>query len=1002
MKKNQKRKGHDNRPAGKSHMVSDDTMEFLSLDDETIAAYGKRESSARRGSVSDKKRHGKVEEGIRYDAEEDDQHYAEDDEDDRYYAEDDEDDRYYAEDDEDDRYYAEDDEDDRYYAEDDEDDRYYAEDDEDDRYYAEDDEDDRYYEDDEIDDEYYEIEGDAYYEEDEEDEEERDGFFTRIGDFFSDMSAVDVIVAALGVFIVAAAIVTGTIYVSARSVSEQVNAFAEVGTEIENISVIGESGLIAVADAESARVSQMIGLETETETTPGAQQSGAVSQNDRIAVGINLTSIQSDIKIKFVNKETNKLIGGVPFEVEVTGGSKTLQLKDEDKDGIIHQTGLGAGTYTVKVTAPAGEGYEKYQLPSQGETVKVTDTISYKKVEVADEIKTEAEVNVAVEDTAQQNTVVESALKDTVEWVESSKTEENADGNYEVIKREEIPDPSTIARAGTFVKLVNDTTQDVLTNRPEQPSVPATGTEGTETPPTGTGTTETPSTGTGTTETPPTSTGTTETPPTSTGTTTTPPGGSPEQPAVPISPTTPSTPTDAEKLSALNPALNTKTLALTKGGSATLTLVVTGNETYTVEWGSSSPIASVSNGVVTGMEAGSAVVTATVRVGSATAVLNCSVSVTETAISYTAVKIEGSNTIQRGTTSVLKGTTTPEGGVITWASSNADIVTIDGGGLMTGVSEGTAVITGTCGEAKTEWQITVTKNYTGDTVTKLKDKNGNQIYIKNDQGKYVEAVYADYYNDKKLYLRKANAECFYTGWQTIDGYTYFFDKNGKYVTGEQIIQGAKYAFDDQGRMSTNSGVLGIDVSKWNGSIDWNAVKNSGVSYVIIRCGYRGSSTGALIEDPKFVSNIKGAKAAGLKVGVYFFSQAVNEAEAVEEASMALNLVSGYGLEYPIFLDVEASGGRGDAVDTATRTAVCRAFCATIQNSGYKAGIYANKTWLTTKMNAGSLADYKIWLAQYASAPSYTTTKYDIWQYTSKGSISGISGGVDMNISYLNY
>ena len=942
MKKNQKRKGHDNRPAGKSHMVSDDTMEFLSLDDETIAAYGKRESSARRGSVSDKKRHGKVEEGIRYDAEEDDQHYAEDDEDDRYY------------------------------------------------------------EDDEIDDEYYEIEGDAYYEEDEEDEEERDGFFTRIGDFFSDMSAVDVIVAALGVFIVAAAIVTGTIYVSARSVSEQVNAFAEVGTEIENISVIGESGLIAVADAESARVSQMIGLETETETTPGAQQSGAVSQNDRIAVGINLTSIQSDIKIKFVNKETNKLIGGVPFEVEVTGGSKTLQLKDEDKDGIIHQTGLGAGTYTVKVTAPAGEGYEKYQLPSQGETVKVTDTISYKKVEVADEIKTEAEVNVAVEDTAQQNTVVESALKDTVEWVESSKTEENADGNYEVIKREEIPDPSTIARAGTFVKLVNDTTQDVLTNRPEQPSVPATGTEGTETPPTGTGTTETPSTGTGTTETPPTSTGTTETPPTSTGTTTTPPGGSPEQPAVPISPTTPSTPTDAEKLSALNPALNTKTLALTKGGSATLTLVVTGNETYTVEWGSSSPIASVSNGVVTGMEAGSAVVTATVRVGSATAVLNCSVSVTETAISYTAVKIEGSNTIQRGTTSVLKGTTTPEGGVITWASSNADIVTIDGGGLMTGVSEGTAVITGTCGEAKTEWQITVTKNYTGDTVTKLKDKNGNQIYIKNDQGKYVEAVYADYYNDKKLYLRKANAECFYTGWQTIDGYTYFFDKNGKYVTGEQIIQGAKYAFDDQGRMSTNSGVLGIDVSKWNGSIDWNAVKNSGVSYVIIRCGYRGSSTGALIEDPKFVSNIKGAKAAGLKVGVYFFSQAVNEAEAVEEASMALNLVSGYGLEYPIFLDVEASGGRGDAVDTATRTAVCRAFCATIQNSGYKAGIYANKTWLTTKMNAGSLADYKIWLAQYASAPSYTTTKYDIWQYTSKGSISGISGGVDMNISYLNY
>ena len=148
------------------------------------------------------------------------------------------------------------------------------------------------------------------------------------------------------------------------------------------------------------------------------------------------------------------------------------------------------------------------------------------------------------------------------------------------------------------------------------------------------------------------------------------------------------------------------------------------------------------------------------------------------------------------------------------------------------------------------------------------------------------------------------------------------------MTGEQIIQGAKYSFGSDGKLSSGSGVLGIDVSKWNGSIDWNAVKNSGISYVIIRCGYRGSSTGALIEDPKFRSNIQGAKAAGLKVGVYFFSQAVNEVEAVEEASMVINLVSGYGLNYPVFLDVESSGGRGDKIDAATRTAVCKAFCST--------------------------------------------------------------------------
>ena len=1002
MSKNQKRKAHNDRTVRKFRDIHDDTMEFIDLDED--AYYGTEE----------------------------DARYYEDYENDRYYADDD--DGRYFEDEEDDRYYA--DEDDGRYYEDEEDDLYYADDDEYDIYYEEDD---LYYEMDDDEDAYYAADAD-----------EEDGFFARIGDFFAGLSAVDCIVAALGIFILAAAVVTGTVYFSARSVSEQVDAFAEVGTEIENISVIGESGLIAVADAESARISQMIGMETETEVVPGTQ-AGAKPQDGQIEVGINLTTIQSDIKIKFVNKETNKLIGSVPFEVEVTGGSKTLQLKDDDKDGIIHQSGLAAGTYTVKLKAlPDGE-YEKYNLPAQGETIKVTDKIAYKKVEVADEIKTEAEVNVAAEDTAKQNTVVESTLKDTVEWVESSKTEENADSNYEEIKRENIPDPVTLARAGTFMKLVNDTATGALPNSPEQPSVPVTGegttntppTEGTpDTPSTGEGTTNTPptggtpdmpSTGEGTTNTPPTSEGTTntppaggttdtpptsegttntppaggttDTPPTGTGTTNTPPSGpviSPEQPSVPTGPQTPSAPTDAEKLSALNPALNTKTLALAKGESAALSVVVTGNEPYTVEWSSSSPIAGVNNGTVTGVEAGSAVVAAVIRVGSATTVLNCTVTVTETAVSYTEVRIEGSNTVQMGLTSSLKGTTVPEGGVVTWASDNTGIVTVDSNGVMTGVSEGTAVITGACGNVKSTLQVTVTKNRAGDTVTKLKDKDGNQVYIKNDEGRYVEAVYADYYNDKMLYLRKADADCFYTGWQTIDGHTYFYDKNGKYVTGEQIIQGAKYTFDSEGRMSNNSGTMGIDVSKWNGSIDWNAVKNSGVSYVIIRCGYRGSSTGALIEDPKFASNIKGAKAAGLKVGVYFFSQAVNEAEAVEEASMALNLVSGYGLEYPIFLDVEASGGRGDAIDTATRTAVCRAFCATVQNSGYKAGVYANTTWFNTKINAGSLTDYKIWLAQYASAPTYTATRYDMWQYTSKGKIGGVSGSVDMNISYLNY
>lgn len=271
----------------------------------------------------------------------------------------------------------------------------------------------------------------------------------------------------------------------------------------------------------------------------------------------------------------------------------------------------------------------------------------------------------------------------------------------------------------------------------------------------------------------------------------------------------------------------------------------------------------------------------------------------------------------------------------------------------------------------------------------------------------MEAKYADYYTNSEFYRKvtKTTGEYRYTGWQTIDGVTYFFDKNGNKVTGEQVIQGAKYNFNSDGSLNNSSGHLGIDVSKYNGNIDWNAVKNSGVSYVIIRCGYRGSTTGALIEDPMFRSNIQGAAKAGLKVGVYFFTQATNEVEAVEEASMVLNLIKGYNISYPVFLDVEATNGnngRADGISVSTRTAVCKAFCQTIQNSGYKSGIYANKTWLNEKIDTPSLTGYRIWLAQYAAAPSYSRTKYDMWQYSSKGKVSGISGNVDMNISYMGY
>ena len=115
--------------------------------------------------------------------------------------------------------------------------------------------------------------------------------------------------------------------------------------------------------------------------------------------------------------------------------------------------------------------------------------------------------------------------------------------------------------------------------------------------------------------------------------------------------------------------------------------------------------------------------------------------------------------------------------------------------------------------------------------------------------------------------------------------------------------------------------------------------------------------------------------------------------------MVINLIKGYNISYPVYLDVEASHGRGDGISAAQRTANIKAFCGTIQNAGYKAGVYANKTWFTSYINTSQITNYKIWLAQYAEAVTYNGSRYDMWQYTSKGRVTGINGFVDMNICY---
>lgn len=199
----------------------------------------------------------------------------------------------------------------------------------------------------------------------------------------------------------------------------------------------------------------------------------------------------------------------------------------------------------------------------------------------------------------------------------------------------------------------------------------------------------------------------------------------------------------------------------------------------------------------------------------------------------------------------------------------------------------------------------------------------------------------------------------------------------------------------------SSGVkLGIDVSKWNGEIDWNKVKGAGVEFAIIRAGYRGSKTGALVEDPCFKANMKGAAENGIPVGVYFFTQAVNEVEAVEEASAVIELVREFELAFPIFIDTEGAGGNGraDGLDVETRTYVCEAFCRTVENAGYEAGVYASHWWYLNMIQVERLEQYFIWMAEYKSETKYPR-RYEMWQYTSKGSIDGIEGNVDIDIFY---
>ena len=193
--------------------------------------------------------------------------------------------------------------------------------------------------------------------------------------------------------------------------------------------------------------------------------------------------------------------------------------------------------------------------------------------------------------------------------------------------------------------------------------------------------------------------------------------------------------------------------------------------------------------------------------------------------------------------------------------------------------------------------------------------------------------------------------------------------------------------------------VGVDVSKWNGDIDFDTLKQQGVEFVIVRAGFRGYETGDIVADERFSEYVEGALNAGLKVGAYFYSQAIDEDEAVEEAMFVLDSIAGYDIEMPVYFDTEdvrQGESRTDIMATANFNMNAKAFCETIESYGYRAGIYASQEWIRKNLDLAQLADYEIWYASYNSTPG-REHGFDMWQYTDSGCLEGCYEYLDLNV-----
>lgn len=214
----------------------------------------------------------------------------------------------------------------------------------------------------------------------------------------------------------------------------------------------------------------------------------------------------------------------------------------------------------------------------------------------------------------------------------------------------------------------------------------------------------------------------------------------------------------------------------------------------------------------------------------------------------------------------------------------------------------------------------------------------------------------------------------------------------------QVLENGRYQYVENDQVVSH---MGIDVSKYQGKINWEKVAAEGVEFVFLRLGLRGYESGKLVEDETFQANIKGATEHGIKVGVYFFSQAITVEEAVEEANFVLERIAPYNIECPVVFDVEKVGSSSARMNQLTpqeRTDVTIAFLDAIEAAGYKSMFYHNMETALLLLELERLKDYDRWFAYYGEELYYPYA-YGVWQYSEKGRINGISGEVDMNIAF---